>query len=146
MYFRGNHPTRVDEKGRVKVPAAFKRVLDDRFGAEFYITSKDGKSAKVYPMDEWVKIEQKLMAQPSAAGKKFWDQTSFWGQTVEIDGQGRLLLPAPLRENAGLAGDVAVVGVMDHLEVRSLEGYRKQIEENQITEEDDNNLAQLGIW
>jgi len=146
MYFRGNHPTRVDEKGRVKVPADFKRVLDERYGAEFYITSKDGKIAKIYPMDEWVKIEQKIMTNPSAETKKFLDQTSFWGQQVEIDGQGRVLLPGPLRDNANLKGEVAVVGVLNHLEVRVLEDYRKQIEENRITPDDDKALAQLGIW
>ena len=146
MYFRGNHPTRVDEKGRLKVPADFKRVLDERYGAEFYITSKDGEIAKIYPMNEWVKIEQKIMTSPSAETKKFLDQTSFWGQQVEIDGQGRVLLPGPLRENANLKGEVAVVGVLNHLEVRVLEDYRKQIEENRITPDDDKALAQLGIW
>ncbi|HEV8524172.1 MAG TPA: division/cell wall cluster transcriptional repressor MraZ, partial [Terriglobales bacterium] len=41
--FRGNHPTRVDEKGRLKVPAEFKRVIDEKYaGNEFYITSLDG--------------------------------------------------------------------------------------------------------
>jgi MraZ protein len=144
--FRGNHPTRVDEKGRVKVPADFKRVLDERYGAEFYITSKDGKIAKVYPMDEWVKIEQKIMANPTEGVKKFLDTTSFWGQTVEIDGQGRLLLPGLLREEANLKGDVAVVGVLNHLEVRVMDDYRKQITEQKLTPDDDKALAQLGIW
>ena len=144
--FRGNHPTRVDEKGRVKVPADFKRVLDERYGAEFYITSKDGKIAKIYPMDEWVKVEQKIMDQPSMETKKFLDQTSYWGQTVQIDGQGRLLLPGLLREKANLKGDVAVVGLVTHLEVRVLEDYTKRIEENQLTPDDDKALAQLGIW
>ncbi|PYX46476.1 MAG: division/cell wall cluster transcriptional repressor MraZ, partial [Acidobacteria bacterium] len=41
--FRGNHPTRVDEKGRLKVPAEFKRVIDEKYGTQFYITSLDGK-------------------------------------------------------------------------------------------------------
>jgi len=144
--FRGNHPTRVDEKGRLKVPADFKRVLDERFGAEFYITSKDGKIAKIYPMDEWVKIEQKIMATPSESARKFLDQANYWGQTVEIDGQGRLLLPGLLREKANLKGDVAVVGLVTHLEVRVLEDYTKRIEENQLTPDDDKNLAQIGIW
>ena len=60
--FRGNHPTRVDEKGRLKVPAEFKRVIDEKYGAQFYITSLDGKSAQVYPFEEWERIEQKLAA------------------------------------------------------------------------------------
>lgn len=143
--FRGNHPTRVDEKGRVKVPADFKRVLDERYGAEFYITSRDGKIANIYPMDEWSKIEQKIMANPTAATKKLLEHTNYWGQAVEIDGQGRLLLPGLLRESAGLKGEVAVVGFLNHLEVRVLETYRSQIEQNPITPEDEQELAHLGI-
>jgi len=58
--FRGNHPTRVDEKGRLKVPAEFKRVIDEKYGTQFYITSLDGRVAQVYPFEEWERIEQKL--------------------------------------------------------------------------------------
>ncbi len=47
--FRGNHPTRVDEKGRLKVPAEFKRVIDEKYAQKFYITSLDGNVAQVYP-------------------------------------------------------------------------------------------------
>ena len=42
--FRGNHPTRVDEKGRLKLPAEFKRRVDELYGPQFYITSKDGQA------------------------------------------------------------------------------------------------------
>ncbi len=58
--FRGNHPTRVDEKGRLKVPAEFKRVIDEKYAQKFYITSVDGIVAQVYPFEEWERIEQKL--------------------------------------------------------------------------------------
>ena len=45
--FRGNHPTRVDEKGRLKIPADFKRRVDERYGTQFYITSMDGERAEI---------------------------------------------------------------------------------------------------
>ncbi len=48
--FRGNHPTRVDEKGRLKLPAEFKRLVDERYGTQFYITSKDGRSSRDLPL------------------------------------------------------------------------------------------------
>ena len=60
--FRGNHPARVDEKGRLKVPAEFKRVIDEKYAQKFYITSLDGMVAQVYPFEEWERIEQKLAA------------------------------------------------------------------------------------
>jgi MraZ protein len=145
--FRGNHPTRIDDKGRLKVPADFKRVLDESYGQKFYITSRDGKVAEIYPLEEWEKFENKIAQLPSMhpGVKKFLNTTSYWGQEVEIDGQGRLLMPGLLRDSAALKGDVAVVGSLNHLEVRVLDDYKQWIEQNPITPEDETALAQLGI-
>ena len=145
--FRGNHPTRVDEKGRLKVPAEFKRQIDEKYGTEFYITSVDGRVAQVYPFEEWQKIEEKLsrLSNFNPTKKKFLNRTNYYGQLVEIDGQGRLLLPSLLRESAGIKGEVAVVGNLTYLEVQSIEAYRKDIEENPFTAEDEKTLDELGI-
>lgn len=144
--FRGNHPTRVDEKGRLKIPAEFKRVVDEKYGQQFYITSFDGKSALVYPFEEWQRIEEKLsrLSTFNPTKKKFLDRTNYYGQQVEMDGQGRLLMPQLLREAADVKGEVAVVGNLTYLEVRNLEAYKKQIEEP-FTEEDLSTLDSLGI-
>ncbi|HZU23481.1 MAG TPA: division/cell wall cluster transcriptional repressor MraZ [Terriglobales bacterium] len=144
--FRGNHPTRVDEKGRLKVPAEFKRVVDEKYGQQFYITSLDGKSAQIYPFEEWQRIEEKLsrLSTFNPTKKKFLDRTNYYGQQVEMDGQGRLLIPQLLRDAAEVKGEVAVIGNLTYLEVRNLEAYRKQIEEP-FTEEDLSTLDELGI-
>jgi len=144
--FRGNHPTRVDEKGRLKVPAEFKRVIDDKYSAQFYITSLDGKVAQVYPFEEWERIEQKLAALSSfnPTKKKFLTRTNYWGQVVEMDSQGRLLLPQLLRDSAQLKGEVAVMGYLNRLDVQSMEGVRKDVEEA-FTPDDEKNLDDLGI-
>jgi len=146
--FRGNYPARVDEKGRLKVPAEFKRVLDEKYsGGQFYITSRSGKVAEVYPFEEWQRIEEKLarLSTYNPTKKKFLDRTNYYGQVVEIDNQGRLLLPSLLREAAQVKGEVAVVGQLTYLEVRNLEAYRKEIEENAFTAEDEATLDGLGI-
>jgi MraZ protein len=145
--FRGNHPTRVDEKGRLKVPAEFKRVIDEKYGAQFYITSLDGKVAQVYPFEEWERIEQKLAALPkfNPTKRKFLDRTNYYGQVVEMDAQGRLLVPALLRDSADIKGEVAVLGALDHLEVRNLETFRREIEGAPFTPEDEKTLSDLGI-
>jgi len=145
--FRGNHPTRVDEKGRLKVPAEFKRVIDEKYGQQFYITSLDGDVAQVYPFEEWERIEQKLAGLSSfnPTKKKFLERTNYWGQQVEMDGQGRLLIPQLLRESAHIKGEVAVVGYLNYLEVRNLETYRKKIQEEKFTPEDEKTLDELGI-
>lgn len=147
LMFRGNHPARVDDKGRLKVPAEFKRVIDEKYGNQFYITSLDGKVAQVYPFEEWERIEQKLasLSTFNPTKKKFLDRVSYYGQQVEMDGQGRLLMPQLLRETAQIKGEVAVMGTLTYLEVRNLEALRKEIEENPITDEDTRTLGELGI-
>jgi MraZ protein len=123
--FRGNHPTRVDEKGRLKVPAEFKRLIDEKYGTQFYITSLDGKVGQVYPFEEWERIDQKV----ALLSKEFLDRVRYYGQVVKMDNRGRLLVPQVLREAAQLKGEVAVTGNLTHLVVRNLEGYRTGIEE-----------------
>jgi MraZ protein len=146
--FRGNHPTRVDEKGRLKVPIEFKRVIDEKYGAEkFYITSLDGKVAQVYPFEEWERIEQKLAALSTfnPTKKKFLSRVNYYGQVVEMDGQGRLLMPQLLRESAQIKGEVAVMGNLTYLEVRNLEALQTEIEQENFTPDDEKTLDELGI-
>ena len=145
--FRGNHPTRVDEKGRLKVPAEFKRLIDEKYGQQFYITSLDGKVAQVYPFEECERIEQKLagLSNFNPTKKKFLARTNYYGQVVELDNQGRLLVPALLRESAQIQGDVAVVGNLTYLLVQNKEQYEKEIREDQFTAEDEKTLDELGI-
>jgi MraZ protein len=145
--FRGNHPTRVDEKGRLKVPAEFKRVIDEKYNTQFYITSVDGKVAEIYPFEEWERIEQKLagLSNYNPTKKKFLDRVNYWGQQVEMDGQGRLLIPQLLRDAASIKGEVAVTGNLNRLLVRNLEAYRKEIAEQQFTSDDEKTLDELGI-
>jgi MraZ protein len=145
--FRGNHPARVDEKGRLKVPAEFKRVIDEKYAQRFYLTSLDGIVAQVYPFEEWERIEQKLAALSTynPTKKKFLNRVNYYGQVVEMDGQGRLLVPQILRESAQLRGEVAVLGNLTYLEVRNLEAFRKEISEQVFTDEDTKTLDELGI-
>jgi MraZ protein len=145
--FRGNHPTRVDEKGRLKLPAEFKRLVDERYGTQFYITSKDGRRAEIYPLPEWQKIEEKLAAIPSLnpAKKKFLDRVNYYGQMVEMDAQGRVLLPQILRETAKLAGDVVVFGVQTYLEVANHDEFKHSMDTDPLTADDQQNLAGFGL-
>jgi MraZ protein len=144
--FRGNHPTRVDEKGRLKVPAEYKRVIDEKYAQKFYITSVDGNIAHVYPFEEWERIEQRLAALSTynPTKKKFLNRTNYYGQVVEMDGQGRLLIPQILREAAQLRGEVAVLGNLTYLEVRNMEALDKEIKEP-FTDDDIKTLDELGI-
>ena len=145
--FRGNHPTRVDQKGRLKVPAEFKRVIDEKYGQQFYITSLDGDVAQVYPFEEWERIEQKLagLSTFNPTKKKFLSKVNYWGQVVEMDGQGRLLIPQLLRDSAQIKGEVAVSGYQTYLEVRNMDAYRRKMQDEKFTPDDEKTLDTLGI-
>jgi MraZ protein len=126
--FRGNHQTRVDEKFRLKLPAEFKRRVDEIYGPVFYITSVDGKRAQLYPMKEWEAIEAKIVQlEPTDPQREdFLNVTSYYGQTVEMDSQGRLLLPPVIRQAANLSGDVNVLGMQTVLEVVNADQFEAQ--------------------
>jgi MraZ protein len=145
--FRGNHPTKVDEKGRLKMPAEFKRRVDEVYGPKFYITSKDGQRAEIYPLKEWEAIEAKLaqMGSMNPAKKRFLDVTNYYGQMAEMDQQGRLLLPQVLREAASLVDDVVVLGSQTYLEVANRPKFTAKLEAEPLTEADQMALAELGI-
>jgi MraZ protein len=114
---RGSQLAKVDEKGRLKVPADFKRLLEEKYGLKFFITSFDGVRAEIFPMPEWEKIEATMAERPSGPEKsKFLDVTNYYGQEVEMDGQGRLLLPQNLRVKAKLEGEeLAVLGLNNRM-------------------------------
>ena len=143
--FRGNHPARVDEKGRLKIPAEFKGRVDEIYGNHFYITSKDGKRAEIYPLKEWEKIEEKLAQIPSMnpAKQKFLDITSYYGQMADMDAQGRILLPQLLRETAKVTAEVVVFGKQTYLEVLNHEGFKAQL--TPLTDEEQRALSEFGL-
>jgi len=141
--FRGNHPAKVDEKGRLKLPAAFKQLLDAQNVTQIYITSTDGESAEIWPLPEWEKREEQLAESSTMddAVEKYLNLTSYYGQQVEMDKEGRVLLPQILRGKASLNAEVAVLGKLHYLEVHNLEVIDQSVEDNPLTAEDRQSLA-----
>src|ERR1700757_1039594 len=145
MSFRGNHQARVDEKGRLKIPAVFLEDLR-KYGNQFYITSTTGESARIYPMQVWIAIEEKLakVSSQNQTKRKFLMRTSYFGQVVDLDGQGRVLIPAVLRESAQVKGDVDVIGKLDHLEVTNHTRMLDEMKNDPFTADDYKTLEALG--
>jgi MraZ protein len=143
--FRGNHPAKIDEKGRLKLPSAFKQMTDAANVTQFYITSTDGKSAEIWPLPEWEKREQQLaeFSTLDDAVQKYITLTSYYGQQVELDSQARLLLPQILRTAAKLDAEVAVFGKMTYLEVQNREVFERSLPANELTAEDRRAMAAL---
>ena len=146
---RGNYTARVDAKGRLKVPSAYRRIIEDRWGAQVYITSLTGESARIYPLKEWESIEEQLAMLPSMdpAKRKFLDRTNYYGQVGELDGQGRVVIHPLLRSSAELMPetDVAVLGYLKYLEVWSQERFSALRLSDPFTDDDAAALARLGI-
>lgn len=143
---RGRYSARVDEKARLKIPAAFLEALKE-YGNQFYITSTTGDSALIYPMRVWVEIEEKLskISSHNRAKKKFLTRANYFGQVVEMDGQGRVLLPQVLREAAQMKGEVDVLGHLNYLEVWNHAKFLETLKSTPFTEEDAKALEDLGI-
>jgi MraZ protein len=144
---RGNYTARVEEKGRIKIPSAYRRYIDEHYGPEFYVTSLTGECARLYPLQEWLTIEDKLQSRGTMdlAVRKFLDRTNYFGQPAEIDAQGRILIHPLLRQTAELSGDVAVLGYLQYLEVWSVHRFKARLEQEPYTDQDAANIALLGI-
>lgn len=144
---RGNHPARIDDKGRLKIPNGFRAALVGQYGSELFVTSVTGEYVRVYPMAVWLEIEKKLQAMPSAHPSKlrFLDRVNFFGQTGELDAQGRVLIPQLLRESAAMSGEVSVLGLQNHLAVWNQKRLRERLEQERFSEEDGRLLAEHGI-
>ena len=144
---RGNFSARIDEKGRLKIPTAFRSLIEETHGNSLFVTSLSGESVLVYPMPVWIAIEEKLARVPSTnpARMRFLDRVNFFGQPAEFDRQGRVSVHPRLRESAGMAGAVAVIGQQDHLAVWNNERFVKRLEHDPFTEADAHALSELGI-
>ena len=118
--FRGNAPARIDDKGRLKVPNAFRSLLEGKYGRELFLTSLTGEYVRIYPMPVWLDIEQKLgghAVDPSVAAALPRSRRTTSGRSAELDAQGRVLIPVRLRDAATMAGDVDVLGQVTYLDV-----------------------------
>ena len=113
--FIGEYNHTVDTKGRLIVPAKFREEL----GEEFVVTKGLDGCLFVYSNSEWKNIEEKFRNTPLTAKdvRKFSIFFFAGAATCELDKQGRILIPAVLREYAGLKKDVVLAGVYNKVEI-----------------------------
>ena len=120
----GKYTNVLDSKGRVFVPAAFRGDLGDRF---VLTRGSEEKSLYIYPMDEWKKFVEKLQQLPTSKKnsrmiiRHFCANATSW----DIDSQGRILMPAELREKAELQREVVFIGTVNRIEIWSAENVKE---------------------
>lgn len=144
---RGNYQARVDEKGRLKIPAAFLSELKNDYGDEFFVTSTNGHFARIWPLEVWKRVEERL-AQASSSNrskKKFLNLVNYYGQSVKLDKQGRLLIPPLLRSSAAMKGEVDVLGSLTYMDVWNHQRFLEDIRKNPLSPDDENVLDDLGV-
>jgi MraZ protein len=138
MGFSGNPKAKLDERGRLKMPAEFKSFIEKKYGKDFnafYITSQDGDTAEIYPMPEWQRQMGKILKMPGSlpARKKLLELHTLYGGRADMDPQGRLQIPDELREAAQLTGDVKVSGEGGFLRVTNLLRLKQKVKANPLT-------------
>ncbi len=145
---RGNHPARIDDKGRLKVPNGFRTLVESQYGPELFVTSVTGEYVRLYPMAVWLEIERQLAIVPSAhpSKQRFRDRVNFFGQSAALDKQGRVLIPQLLREAAAMAGEVSVLGLQNHLAVWNQKRLHERLfKKEPFTDDDGRALSEFGI-
>ena len=143
----GHSPAKIDEKGRLKVPASFRKIIEDRYGSDCFITSMDGERALVYPLPIWLEYLSRLAKVPDSSQPKarLLERVNYFGQVSGIDAQGRVLVPQVLREVAGVADDVVVLGSQNHLIVWNEQRIQKRLVDQPLTAEDFKELELHGV-
>ena len=147
--FRGNSIHNLDDKGRLIVPSRFRDVIRAGGGDAIMITRMD-KSLFAYALNGWAKIEERMLdlADMSEHMRRVRRYFLGWAFECGCDKQGRVLVPPTLREYAGLAKEVVLVGLLDHFEIWSRDNWEKENEQmetdlqNGVVREE---IARLGL-
>jgi MraZ protein len=134
---------KIDLKGRLRIPADALSAL----GActRFFITSENGKSARLYPLRIWNEVEKQLADThlQNSNNQKLLTRAKYFGQAVTMDKQGRVLIPVVLRQTAHIKGEVAVLGYAKYLEVWNHTSFLKSLKRNSITARDEGRLNRM---
>jgi MraZ protein len=148
--FYGNPRAKLDDRGRLKMPAEFKAAIEAAFGEnfnEFYITSREGLDAEIFTMPAWRKQWAKIMkiSPSNPVRRDLVARYSFYGAKADMDPQGRLLLPEELR-NAGLINqDVTITGEGNLLRVTAVSRLAEQVQNKPMSPQNMDALAEFGL-
>jgi MraZ protein len=140
--FIGEYHHNLDQKGRIAVPVKFRAEL----GSSAIITKGLDPCLFVYPKEEWIKMTDKLANLPvsSSSARAFSRLMLSGAMEVEIDKQGRALLPGYLREYAGLKDAVVMTGVLNRVEIWDKQGWARYSKDAEANASD--NAEKLTEW
>ena len=119
--FLGEYAHALDSKKRIFIPAKYREDL----GETFVITKSVDKCLKVYTMEEWLKLKEKLDSMPDTKARKIRRFVFAKANEVKCDSQGRVLISSALREYAGIDKNAVVIGAGSYLEIWAEEEWEK---------------------
>jgi len=134
--FRGINNISLDAKGRMAIPTRFRESLQSCCASQLVITVDTDRCLLIYPLPEWQEIERKLVKLPSfnKAARRLQRMLMGNATEVEMDGQGRILVPAPLRNYAGLEKRAVMIGQGHKFELWDEASWSGQLDEWQETD------------
>ncbi len=129
--FRGVNNISLDAKGRMAIPTRFRESLQSGCASQLVVTVDTDRCLLIYPLPEWQEIERKLVKLPSLNKTARHLQRMLMGNAtdVEMDGQGRILIPTPLRSYAGLKKKAVMIGQGHKFELWNEESWNSQLNE-----------------
>jgi MraZ protein len=118
--FSGKYYYSVDPKGRIIIPAPFREIVASNYSSKLYITNAPfDKCLYIYPMEEWNKLQEQVRTKPRSdeAIRFFLRRVIASAVETEMDKQGRILVPAALREDANINSNVVMAGQIERIEL-----------------------------
>jgi MraZ protein len=118
--FSGKYYYSVDPKGRIIIPAPFREIITSNYSSKLYITNAPfDKCLYIYPMEEWNKLQEQVRTKPRSdeAIRFFLRRVIASAVETEMDKQGRILVPAALREDANINSNVVMAGQIERIEL-----------------------------
>ena len=134
--FRGRYEHTMTDKGRVSMPAKFREVCKEKYGDETFVITNFDKCLVAYPLKEWNEIERKVAELPQFKKEVISFLRYLMGGAVDcpLDGQGRVLIPQPLRNHAHINRDVMMIGMLTRIEIWSKEVWEVEQSERAYEE------------
>jgi len=147
--FSGKHYFTVDLKGRIIIPAPFREIISSNYSTKLYITNHSSeKCLCIYPLEEWNKLLEQVRTKPRSDKYIKYLMQRVIGSAVEMemDKQGRILIPASLREDSKINTNIVIVGQLERIELWDRDEYDVLFEPSNMDKEDlERGLAVHGL-
>ena len=147
--FSGKYYYTVDPKGRIIIPAFFREIIVTNYSTKLYITNDSSeKCLCIYPLEEWNKLQELVRTKPRSDKyiKYFMKRVIGSAVEIEMDKQGRVLIPAALRVDAKINTNIAIVGQLERIELWDRAEYDALFEPSHMDKGDlEKGLATHGL-